>query len=384
MTQAVSPKLHALWYPGLSSTMLAAMLPNTANLGPLDATGEKICMGGYVSMLGDASGSKTVSSSGGSIAVLTRGVGWASAGTTVRFGLQDADPTTSTTTPDGTYDVYGDLVQGTDSVSSYTWTSAAMSSGSKSITHGDMVCVVLDMVTRNGSDYVYLFSASAGLSQITSTSRLYTTSWQTPQPVVPNVLITCDDGTLCTLAGAFVVSSPFGVESFSNSTNPDERGVLLYVPWTCKVDAMRFYATTEGNVNADYDARIYSDPLGTPSQLLSISVEGAYSSSTSDSSTRECLIPFAPIDLSPGWYGLVLKATGTAAVKMGKASVNSASYKDLFGACSKITRNNETGAFTETDTSTYMGFALSISSIDDGAGGGGGGNTYSRGRVVNG
>lgn len=383
MTQVATPKLHSLWYPGLSSTLQNASLPAIYSLGPIDAASEKLLIAGYVSMQGDASGAKTISSAGGTIGFAVNTVTWATAGSTIRVGLQDPDPTAVMTQPDGTFDVHADLVQGTDSLSGSSWKTVAMTTGSKSLSHGDMVCIVLDMTTRNGADSLSLFMSAAGLSQITATLRNYTTSWQTPVAAIPNTLLTFDDGTKAIIAGGIAVATISTLETFSNSTNPDERGALLYVPWNCKADAARFYARTQGAVAADYDVRIYSDPLGTPVQVLSKSIEGAYSSTTS-STAREFLIPFAPVTLSPGWYGLVLKATGTASIALSVTTVADAAYKDLFGACSKITRNDETGAFTETDTSTYMGFALSLSSIDDGAGGGGGGNTYSRGRVVNG
>lgn len=383
MTQTASPHTLGLWYPNVPLTMMGVTPPGLQAVGSIDATGEKIMMAGYVVMQGSPSGSKTVSSSGGSIAFLINTATWATSGSTIRVGLQDADTTTSPAVPDGTFDVYADLVQGTDTLTANTWKSVAMSSGSKSLTHGDRICVVLDMTARSGSDALSLVATGVGAPQISSTVRNYTTSWQNALNALPNVLITCDDGTLCVLSSGTVHSSVGTIESWQDSTNPDERGALLYVPWNCTVDAMRYYVRTQGNANADYDVRIYSDPLGTPSQLLSVSVEGAFSSVTV-SSTRESEVVFAPVTLTPGWYALVLKATGSASIGMSVTSVADASYKSLFGLCSKITRNNETGAFTESATDGYMGFSLSLSSIDDGAGGGGGGNTYSRGRVVNG
>lgn len=365
MTQTTSPHTHGLWYPNVPMTMMTTTPPLQQTVGPIDATGEKIMMAGYVVMQGNASGSKTVSSAGGAIAFLVNTATWATSGSTIRVGLQDADTTTSPAVPDGTFDVYADLVQGTDTLTTNTWKSVAMASGSKSISHGDRICVVLDMTTRNGSDALSLVATAVGAPQISSTVRNYTTSWQSPSASIPNVLITCDDGTLCTLSGGTVHSSVGTIESWQDSTNPDERGALLYVPWNCTVDGMRYYVRTQGNANADYDVRIYSDPLGTPSQLLSVSVEGAFSSTTV-SSTRESEVAFAPVTLTPGWYGLALKATGSAAIGMSSTSVADAAYKPLFGLCSKITRNNETGAFTETDTAGYMGWSLSIASIDDG------------------
>lgn len=365
MTQVATPKLHSLWYPGLSSSTLSYNLPNISSLGPIDAAAEKLLIAGYVSMQGDASGAKTISSAGGTIGFAVNTVTWATAGSTIRVGLQDPDPTAVMTQPDGTFDVYADLVQGTDSLPGSSWKTVAMATGSKSLSHGDVVCIVLDFTTRNGADSLSLFMSTAYLPQITSTVRNYTTSWQSPIAVSPNALLTFDDGTKAIIAGGFAVATVSTLETFSNSTNPDERGIPLYVPWHCKANAARFYARTQGAVAADFDVRIYSDPLGTPTQLVSTSVEGAYSSATS-SQVRECLIPFAPVTLSPGWYGVVLKATGTGSIALSSTTVADASYKDLFGACSKITRNDETGAFTEDNTSTYLGFALSLSSIDSG------------------
>src|SRR5262249_14397409 len=124
----------------------------------IDASGEMVAYIGRAVIQGGPGTTKTLNNTGSSaISFRTGTVTWAASGTTVRVGIQDVHATTgpvarpvedwSTGSPP-----YGDLVQGTDALSSNTWTSRTITAGSRSISHGDLIAVVFDMTTRNGAD----------------------------------------------------------------------------------------------------------------------------------------------------------------------------------------------------------------------------------------
>ncbi len=101
------------------------------NNATMDGAGESQAFIGKV-FLEAGTGSKTISSAGGKIRWRSGTVTFANAGTNFRIGIQDV---ASTGLEDGTFDVYADLVGGTDTITGSADQLTAMETGTKTISH---------------------------------------------------------------------------------------------------------------------------------------------------------------------------------------------------------------------------------------------------------
>ena len=246
--------------------------PALATAATLDAVGEQAIMIGNVWIDGVPSGTKTISTGGsvGKIHFLPGTITWATAGTTLRVGIQDMNLAAGPPgRGDGTFDVYGDLVQGTDALTASTMKSVTMSSGTKSIAHGDLLAVIVEMTVRNGADSVGV----QGNSTVNSSGLPGCTSFlggtYAAQSDVPICVIEFDDGTL----GTFVGTIPFqsaSTEAWTNATNPNERGIGFRLQAPIKVGELIGFFGLQG-ATGDFDIIVYSDPYGTPASMYSAS-----------------------------------------------------------------------------------------------------------------
>jgi hypothetical protein len=335
----------------------------------IDAASEKAVFIGYAHIDGRPSSAKTISSSGGKIHFRTgQPVTWSSSGTTVRVGIQDVTAASGPPIqPDGTFDVYDDLVQGTDSLSSNTWTTVTMSSGTKNIAHGDLIAVVFDMTVRNGSDAfrVATWGTPSGVTNVLPACVLYTTSWA-QQTGLPFVVIEFDDGTVATLAGCWACSTIPTAETFQDSTNPDERGMILRLPFAAVCEGVCFsFENISSSAAADGTITLYSDPLGTPTSLASVTILGER---TVSGARMQTLFFSSPVVLAANTdYCVALRSTGTSNFGIPVANFASATHKNLAGLsnCSKATRDGGSGAFSATTTTVYP-VSFLLRAIDSG------------------
>jgi hypothetical protein len=331
----------------------------------MDAAAEKACMIGRCFIADRPTSAKTISSSGGKIHFRTGAVTWGTSGTTVRVGIQDVSPSAGPTgEPDGTFDVHGDLVQGTDSLSANTWTTVSMSSGTKDITHGQLIAVVLDMTTRNGSDSVVLTGRALQVTENPPFCRAFTTSWQAASANNPNVVIEFDDGTFASFFGAEGGFASSTTENFGDATNPDERGMMFRVPFPCIAEGAMYFFNT-GGAAGDYTFKLYSDPTGSPVEMYS---EAILAEQNIASAGRYHLIFATPQYLKPNVdYGMTLRITGSGII-LPVLTFGAAAYRALQSGgttTAKITRNNDSGAFSTTTTAMYV-MTLLISAVDVG------------------
>jgi len=322
----------------------------------IDLTGEKFAMIGRVFIDGRPTSAKTLSSAGGKIKWYQGARTFATAGSTVRVSVQDvATGTGPPFRPDETEDVSGDLVQGTDTINANTWNTKALSSGSKSIAHGDLIAVVFDFTTRNGAD------------SLTFTGPYDTTQWRGPPGCVskvggswntnpdafdPQVVIEFDDGTLAFFDGAFPTSAATAAHQLTNSTNPDEVGLIFQVPWEVKIDAL-MPGAQPGTAAADFDVKLYSDPLGTPSVMVTRSMLGEQGNA-SQFNRQQPITLATEITLAANTdYCLSIKANSTGIVYMSYFDVPDANFRKYHSGGTTLqqgTRNNDSGAFSATTT----------------------------------
>lgn len=367
---------QGIWVP--SYPALDGFITNISQQdgGVMDATGERVhCVGRL--FLPGRTGSKTISAAGGGAIWWTSGaVTNNNGGTVFRVGIQDADLTAGPAARgDAGWDVHGEntgsgIVAGT---ARNTW---SMTSGSKTIAHGDFIAVVFQMTTRGGSDSIIARQAATGVAAASPSVTLETSGPTfTAQTAIPNVVIVFDDGTFGWFAGTTPVGPAFSTNTaaFNSGSTPDEYCNIFRVPFACKVDQLQ--ALVGPASGADFEMILYSDPLGTPAVIESVTCDANTVSSTTVRGYIAQLTTPRTLTINTD-YAIAVRPTTTNSVtlrEMGSISSSNAGWQfaQLGTGCYKATRSNQSGAFSATD-STRMLMAVCISALDDGAGAGGG------------
>lgn len=343
---------------------------NLNQAATLDAVNEAVAFIGHIHIDGRPASAKTISSAGGKVYVCAAGVTWATAGTTIRVGIQDVHTTAGPPArPDGTFDVYDDLVQGTETVTANAQIAATMSVGTKDITHGDLIAVVVEMTVRNGADSVGIRGFSASSTNMRPLISVFTAAWA-DSGNGPICVIEFDDGTLGCIAGGMPVLTAASAETWQDSTNPDERGMIFQVPWDCKASGIWAQMAIGNNAAADYTATLYSDPTGTPAAVASV---GVLAEQMGDGGLSDLRLYFSEVSLTKDTdYCVALRATGTSVITMRSLTLGDANYRKFISGGttnSKATRDGGSGVFTPTTTVFYV-MGIIISSFDDGTGAG--------------
>ncbi len=336
----------------------------------MDAVGEMVAYIGYVWFPEGPGTSKTLSSAGGKIEFLTGTTGhvWASAGTTLRVGIQDVSTTTGPPAqPDEVWtgEPQVDLVQGVDALAATTWKVATLTSGSRTLTHGDLIAVVFDMTVRNGVDAATVNGwSTSGILHRPITSMKLGAGWVATAVVIPNVVIVCDDGTLCSLENTYPVTAATA-RSINTGTTPDEIGNIIVAPFDCKVSSLW---TNINNATGEFELSLYSDPLGTPISERSVTIDLNQMQSVSG---RPIHLNIPEFTMSAGVaYAVTLRPTTATTCGTYDVTYNHANHAKFHpGGLStyKCTRVNDTGAFG-TDTLSKVFVGVTVSHIDDGTG----------------
>jgi hypothetical protein len=361
-----------LWFPGTPLLHSGNGSPGyTMSNLTLDAATEKVVCVGRL-WLADRGSSKAFSSAGAKIYWQSGSpTVFANAATNLRIGLQDMDAadTSIPGQPDGTFDVYDDLVGATDTITSTTTQTTTMSSGSKTLSHGDLIAVVFDLTARGGVDSVLV----QGVATTTATFPwigLFTASWAV-QNMAPNIALEMDDGTLGLLDGTFPIFHSSGnTVTFGSVSSPNEYGIIFQVPFNCKIDAVRMVCA-HNNGSADAEVILYSDPLGTPAAMHTYTIDASFQQ---NSVNRPQVYPFgAEIELQANTdYAVTYKPTTATSISLGRWDINTGpdTLLQLIGGPNLRQGSRASGAFTES-TSFVPWIDVRISSVHDGTGGGG-------------
>lgn len=299
---------------------------------------------------GSESGSKTISSSGPGNVFWRAGtvIAFANAGTNFRIGLQDPDVTARPVHGDGTFDVYADLVGGTDSVVGNTAYETPMETGTKTLSHGDLVCVAFEFTTRGGSDSVSISTANNVWN--TDSQSILPGAWfddGTPAATsgAPIVAIEFDDGSIGWIADGSTVTQVSSEAYNVNTTVADEFGNLIKPEMDILVSGVNYFAI----VNGDAEICLYSDPLGTPTLLEAVAVDATGTIANAYPAT----VVFTSEHLlrTGQSYGYTFRPTTTTSNTLyGSGSEAAGKYWAGMGltadAHHAIERLNNTGAFT--------------------------------------
>jgi hypothetical protein len=331
-------------------------------------------------------GSHTVDTSGSSkIYVHTSTVAVFDDATSVmHIGIQDVDTTTgSPGRPDGTYDVHSVVTTAADTSPALTTISslvaATPTTGTKTMSHGDLISVVVTLVTVGSSPAASVSimhqtnSDLGGSSPALPFSVSNTSGSWAASSSGPVVLIVASDGTYGTLDGVGAIGQ-FTTVSFSDSTNPDENGNIFQVPFACKASGIMFAGAALG-ATGDFQYDLTSTPLGTPASLISGPIAiPAESVGGSTTAAYRFLFP-AEVALAANTdYCVSIKATAAGNVSMYGLTLPNAGARVLmpggtttFGA----TRNGGSGAYS-TSSTVIRAICVLVSAYEISAGGGSG------------
>jgi hypothetical protein len=352
----------------------------SSSFGPFNGTGHKLFAIGRVVLASGAGSSKTFSSAGGKVILGLNSVTFANVGTTVRVGVQDVN--TGTGLADSTFDTYADLVGGGGGLTT-GYCLVTMASGTKTITHGDLIAIGLEFISRAGSD------SFSGQTMASNTTKFfgfpYGHSNTAGDVRVQSTLLSSlvmDDGT----AGWIIPMSVIPVIAHSTfsinvSSSPDEYCAVFTPVAPMQIDKIGMQLVNINSSDA-FDWELHSDPLGTP-----VSIETAAANpflfGGNIANRLEWWQDITPVTLAAGTtYGFSIRPTAANTIGIsyvapgsGRESLKAPTF---FGSTLKLaSRTGPSGAFTETDTTHIPSLMFRISGIDDGTGGGGGGETVS-------
>jgi hypothetical protein len=304
----------------------------------------------------DGSASKTFSSSGGKVRFRNGNTNtFANAGTTFRIGIQGVDTTTGPARGDTTWAVYGDYVGGSFSITNAAANDYPMTSGSMTLSRGQLIAVVAHLSARGGTDQVMIIPGISGVSGYGSMAPMVTT--QSPggtfsdQGVLPNLLLIADDGTFGWFAGTGFIEDGSTATFDSGNATADEYGNVFTYPF--EIDVMGFYWAgrySAAGAAAKVKFRLYLDPLGTPTSVLEKEHWNYWAMGTASGSLDHNVMIF------PGTYTIPANTPFALAAQPQDASSDILMYWQIdpavdsmvpFGASvQRCRRLNNTGAFT--------------------------------------
>lgn len=234
----------------------------------LNAAGETAQFIGDIYLENPTGGSKTISAAGGgSILWRSDTTTFANAGSTFDIGIQDVSTASSPAQGDGTFDVKASFTGGGGGVSTAAINTSVMTTGTKTIAHGDQVAIAFAMTARAGADSIIVGAAGTGTevnaSAIGSVVVDNTGGTYAPISGYPLAIIKFDDGTIGYISSTSFIASSGTTAINSTTGTADEYGNLIVVPWTFHAAGIHDILNFVDNA-ADCELVLYSDPLGTP------------------------------------------------------------------------------------------------------------------------
>lgn len=348
---------------GLSNAILGT---STSSSGTVNAAGESVSVIFKIHIDGLATNKVLSAAGGGKIHWIPGSNTFADAGTNLRIGLQDVG---ATGLEDGTFDVYADLVGGTDTLTNGTPKTTVMETGTKTVNHDDLLALSFEFTTRAGSDTLS-FVVSNSTHNFPYRTEDTGAGPTKPDAACPLFTIEFDDGTLGWAFPLYLYTTA-GVTYASNST-PDEYALVFKMPVSCTMSRVQVAVGNIGSVDA-FEVVIYSDPLGTPSADQTVTIDpNMVGSPFSTSMYSVNITPYSLI--KDTYYAIAVRPTTTnsiilARLNFGSGNSNLRGVTMLGTNWSSGSRTNQSGAFTE-DTEKIPQINFYISELHDGAGGG--------------
>lgn len=361
---------------GINWPFFQPLSPGNSNT-TIDATGEKAAAIGYLHLTSGPGTSKTLDTTGSSAIIWApQTVTFATSGSAIDIGIQGVSSSGPPGQPDGIFSVKKTLTQGTDTITANAANTIVPSTGTVTLSHGDLISIVADFITRNGSDSVVLTTNNnlghgISVSGIPTGASYASAAWTSSHS--PSFMLVFSDGTLGWIEGSNYLARANSTNYIWNdSSNPDERGIIFQVPFATSVSAMWFTQRLT-DATSDCTLSLYSDPLGTPSSLTSKAIDAA--NMGAGGSQGFIYIPLtSAVNLSANTdYCLAIKATGAGNVRVEYARLLNADARKampggetIFG----VSRNNSSGAFgSSSSTDIIMSMGVVLNEIPSGGGG---------------
>ena len=320
--------------------------------GILNAAGERVHQSGFLELEDPFGGSKTISAAGGGSIVwlVSTSLTWADVSTNLRIGLQDWSGATNPLQGDGTWDVYADLIPGTDTVTVSAINEHAMDTGTKTMSQGDPFTFAVDMTARAGADTVRVGTA-ANFRDVNSNIPMVATDLTgtfARSLSTPVMQIVFDDGTTGWLKGAPLIESHSITSPHVNTTVADEYGNAITLTAGGYLTGFAFSPGYPNSATGDLELILYSDPFGTPVAEHVVSV--SYKDMGTVFAGGEFKVQLGvPQWLAAGTYGVTVRPITTGAVTLSYYSSDTALHLDQYGGVDAyaIRRLDNTGAFTD-------------------------------------
>lgn len=339
----------------------AAGLPLAmGSVGDLANTSDKIAFIGPVWFQG-ATGSKAIRK----ISFLLGSTLVKAGASAARISLQDVSLAAGPVIrPDGTADQsYAVANTNTESGwSANSWFTTGNLSADRTVNYGDLVAVVFEFTTRNGSDAFGLQALLTGAGPTLdeySVQQNCTISvqgggvWVT-MPGIPNVLFEFSDGTFGTLGDTFPIST-LTAGTIDINTASDERALVFRFPMSVEVDGL--WALLEIQPGADFELILYSGT--TALQTVSIDADAMLA----DSTERYIFVPIPKTTLAANTdYRVAVKPTTVLNVTLPIFIMNSGAHRAAypFGTDAAASSRADGGSWSDSSASRpCMGVRLS-------------------------
>jgi hypothetical protein len=368
-----------IWMPTWPGILTSTPVYSTATGAVLDANTEEVQFIGRVTI--DGGGSKTFGTSSK--------IGWPvgptvtfATGSTLRVGVKQASkidmatgPPARATTGTAAFDVYDDLVGGTDTLTQLSYREDTMTAGTPlTVADQDWLAVCFYLTLTSGTPSIKVAGTSvAGVGMTNSTSVTLVTSgsvYTAQGPMLSGVAILFNDGSLGWLEPSRIFTGASDVTT-GGIGNGNSFANIIRVPFPCKIDALGAMVTTSTGIG-DCALELVETPLGTPVTLASIALDANV---MNVSTGRAVVARFAtPQTLAANTdYAISLKQTTANTVLSNYWDVPiSANYFKPMGMGAECYAVNSTAGATFVSQNSgrrrYL-IWMRVSAVDDGASG---------------
>jgi hypothetical protein len=364
-----------VWMPTMGIFGAASSAVAAGDTMLLDATLEEAQFIGSVTI--DGGGSKTFGTSGSKIGWLPGVSITFAAGATLRVGVKTAVSTTlgppaRATAGTAAFNVYDDLVGGTDTITSTTWRDDVMNAGTPfTVTDGDLLAICLHLTVSSGTPSIKVRGAATGTSPPhLPAATLVTASGATftQQNVIPNVMLTFNDGTLGWLEQSRVFTP--GASGNTVIGNGNSIGNIVRLPFPCVIDALTVHMIMATSAEASFE--VWGTPLGTPGLVTSVVVDGNVIGGTAGDRHLTKRFAAPPTFTANTDYAVAVKQTNANSVTVLYDDVALAGYNKPNGmGVNCYAANSTAGATFAVQNSALRRYQIwmRVSAVDNGAGG---------------
>jgi hypothetical protein len=369
---------EGLWMPTMPQGWMGTSNLSQSDAMVLDADEEEAQF--LATVHRDGGGSATFGISGSTLAWLPGASLTFDAGAILRVGLKNtarldltAGPPARATIGAAAFDVYKDLVGGTDTITATTWREDAMAAGTPfTLTHGSKVAVCFHLDVASGTPNVKVRCGLSAAHNWPAASLITAGPTYTAQILTANLILTCDDGSLAWLLPTYAFSA---LANSSTIGNTNIQGNIFQVPFACKIDALAATVNpTTGAANFALD--LYATPLGTPVQMATVAFDANLMSGSNANRLTMGLLA-TPQTLEPATdYCVGIRQTTATAVSAVMRDVATAAHFKTAGLDATCYAANSTagGTFVAENSGRrrYLIWTR-VSHLDDGVSPGGGG-----------